>query len=218
MATATESPALPAATAEPATTTTSVSASDSPYELTVDVFARMAEQGLFPRERRVYLEDGRLYEKMAKCKAHDSVGAGVIRALARRLPEGWSLWAESTIKLDERNAPLPDFSVIRPGDLVGRVDCERYPDPRDAAILIEVAVSSLRKDLTVALEKYARAGVPAYWVIDVLGRRILAHSEPRMEDGRGIYGKAETYQAGQTIPLVLDGQPVAQIPFDEILR
>ena len=191
---------------------------DVPYDLTIDLFSRMAESGLMPQDRRIFLLDGRLYEKMAKTKAHGSVGAAVTRAVDRRLPDDWSLWPESTIVLDPTNAPLPDFAVVRSGNLLGRATPERYPEAGDVGLLIEVAVTSLRADLTTALEQYARAGIPAYWVVDVLGRRILVHTEPRVVDGKGEYARVETYRPGQSLPLVLDGQEVARIPFDELLR
>jgi Uma2 family endonuclease len=193
-------------------------AADVPYDLTIDVFSRMVESDLIPRDRQVFLSNGRLYEKMAKTKAHGSVGAAINRAVARRLPQDWSLWPESTIVLDPTNAPLPDFAVVRSGDLVGRATPDRYPGPGDIGLLIEVAVTSLHADLTTALEQYARASIPVYWVVDVLGRRILVHTEPRIVDGRGEYARVETYRPGQSLPLVLDGQEVARIPFDELLR
>jgi Uma2 family endonuclease len=191
---------------------------DVPYDLTIDVFSRLVESGLIPQDRRVYLFNGRLYEKMAKTKAHGSIGAAVTRAVDRRLPDGWSLWPESTIVLGPTNAPLPDFAVVRSGDLLGRATPDRYPGPGDVGLLIEVAVTSLHDDLTTALEQYARASIPVYWVIDVLGRRILVHTEARVVDGRGQYAHVETYRPGQSLPLVLDGQEVARIPFDELLR
>ena len=193
-------------------------AADAPFDLTIDLFSRMVESGLIPRDRRVYLHHGRLYEKMARTKAHGSVEAAVTRAVDRRLPEAWSLWPESTIVLDPSNAPLPDFAVIRSGDLVGRVAPDRYPGPQDVGILIEIAVTSLRDDLTSTLEQYARALIPTYWVVDVAGRRILVHSEPRVVEGRGEYAKVETYRPGQTVPLVLEGQEVARVPFEDLLR
>jgi Uma2 family endonuclease len=189
----------------------------APYDLTIDVFSRMVEMGLIPRERRVYLHDGRLYEKMAKTKAHGSVGGRVNMSVARRLPAGWEIWPESTVVLDPTHAPLPDFAVIRDSEQVHGADPARYPEPVDVGLLIEVAVTSLRDDLTTSLELYARASIPAYWVIDVRGRRILVHTEPRVVDGIGIYGRLETYRSGQELPLVLDGREVAHIPFDEIL-
>lgn len=189
-----------------------------PFDLTVEIFARMVEDGLIPRERRVFLRDGRLFEKMAKSKAHGAIGAAITMNLVPRLPEGWSLWPESTIALDETNAPLPDFAIVRADDLLGLAEADRYPGPGDIGLLIEIAVTSLRDDLTTALEQYARALIPAYWVVDVRGGRILVHHEPRVVEGRGEYARMEIYRPGQAIPLVLGGQEVAQIPFEEILR
>jgi Uma2 family endonuclease len=193
-------------------------AADVPYDLTIDLFSRMVESGLIPQDRRVFLRNGRLYEKMAKTRAHGSVGASINMTLAPRLPAGWSLWPESTIVLGPTNAPLPDFAVIRSGNLLGRVAPDRYPEPGDVGLLIEIVMKSLHDDLRTALEEYARASIPAYWVVDVPGRRILAHTEPRVVEGRGEYARVETYRPGQALPLVLDGEEVARIPFDELLR
>ncbi len=206
MATVTEAPA--------SRSSTSVTA----FDLTVDLFGRMVESGLMPRGRRIFLRDGRLYEKMAKTKAHGYVGAAVNRAVGRRLPDGWDLWPESTIVLDPANAPLPDFAVIRGGSPLDYASPERYPGPGDVGLVIEVAVTSLRDDLTVALESYARALIPVYWVVDVQGRRILVYSEPRTVEERGEYVRSETYRAGESLPLTLDGREAARVPFDEILR
>ncbi len=131
-----------------ATTTSppSVRPADVPYDLTIGVFSRMIEAGLIPRERRVHLHEGRLYEKRTKSRAHGAVGAAITMSLAPRLPEGWSLWPESTIALDDTNAPLPDFAVVHAADLIGRVAADRYPGPGDVGLLIEVAVTSLMLD------------------------------------------------------------------------
>lgn len=79
-------------------------------------------------------------------------------------------------------------------------------------------VSSLRQDLTVSLDHYARAQIPVYWVVDVDGRRVLVHAEPRVVDGRGGYARVETCLAGHDVPLELDGQVVARVPLDELVR
>ena len=149
---------------------------------------------------------------MAKTKAHGFVGAAINLTLMRWLPPGWCLWPESTIVLDPTNAPLPDFAVIRGADPLDFATANRYPGPGDVGIVIEVAVSSVREDLTTALELYARAMIPVYWVVDVPGRRIVVHSEPRVVEGRGEYARVMTYRSGETLPLVLDGQEVAASP------
>ncbi len=204
MATVTEAPPPPVPT------------TDAPFDLTIDVFARMVEADLIPRDRRVYLRDGRLFEKMAKTKAHGWAGAALTMTLVRRLPAGWSVWPESTVVLDPRNASLPDFAVIRgasaglrhPRSLSGTAGC-RSPD-RDRR-----HQPARRPDHGAGA--VARALIPAYWVVDVLGRRILVHAEPRVVAGRGAYARLETYGPGQTVPVVLDGQEVARIPYEDLL-
>ena len=208
---------MPAATATKAVPP-QTPAADVPYDLTIDLFSRMVESGLIPRDRRVFLLKGRLYEKMAKTRAHGYVGAAINMALVPQLPPGWGLWPESTIVLDPTNAPLPDLTVIRGASPLDFATANRYPDPGDVGLLIEIAVTSLRDDLTTGLERYARASIPVYWVVDVPGRRILVHTKPRIVGGRGEYARVETYRPGQALPLVLDGQEIARIPFDELLR
>lgn len=116
------------------------------------------------------------------------------------------------------NAPLPDFAVVRGASPLDYSAPERYPGPGDVGLLIEIAVTSLRDDLTTVLEQHARAGITASWVVDVPGRRILVHTGPRVVDGRGEYARVETYRPGQALPLVLDGREAARVPFDEPLR
>jgi Uma2 family endonuclease len=201
-----------------AAATTPATPSCLPFDLTIDLVTQMTEAGLLPYDRRLFLRDGRLYEKMAKSKAHGYVGAAVTMTLVPRLPQGWGLWPESTLVLDPTNAPLPDFAVIRGYSPLDFASPQRYPSPTDVGLLIEVAVSSLQDNLTVSLEKYARAMIPCYWVIDVAGQRLLVHSDPQVTDGRGEYARVETYRPGQSVPLVLDGREVGMIPLNEFLR
>lgn len=84
--------------------------------------------------------------------------------------------------------------------------------------MIEIAVSSLREDLSTALELYARAMIPVYWVLDVPGRPVLIHHEPRAVEGRGAYTRVEILHAGESLPIVLDGREASRVPVEEILR
>lgn len=189
-----------------------------PFDMTVELFDRIVEAGLLPRDRPIFLWDGKLCEKMAKTRAYVSIGGSVTMVLARALPEGWTLVPEGTVVLGERSALLPDFLVIRTGELVGLREPPRYPGPMDVGIVIEIAVTSLKTDLSDFLEACARAGIPVYWVVDVLGKRVLVHSEPTTIENRGQYGKVEIIGPGGQIPLVLDGSKVAEIHFDAIMK
>jgi Uma2 family endonuclease len=52
--------------------------------------------------------------------------------------------------------------------------------------VIEVAVSSQRRDLMVKAPKYAAAGVRVYLVVDLDARRVIEHTDPR----NGVYRSA----------------------------
>ncbi|MEO6809231.1 MAG: Uma2 family endonuclease [Isosphaeraceae bacterium] len=188
-----------------------------PFDLMTDVFFQMIELGLIPTKSRVYLWNGRIYEAMAKIVPHAVFSVMIHQALNRRLPSGRLLWPENPIRLNERSAPMPDIAVVR-GEPYDYLRASRHPGAADIGMLIEISVTSLPKDLGEKREQYAQAFVPVYWVADVLGRRILVHTEPGIEDGRGRYGRVEPFGPGQSIPLVLDGRELDRIPYEEFLR
>lgn len=90
------------------------------------------------------------------------------------------------------NEPQPDTVVLRQAitELKGR-----RPGPGDVAMVIEIADSSILLDTTVKAGLYARAGIPEYWVLDVPGRRLLAHREP---DG-AVYRSIAAYSEDEPI-------------------
>ena len=51
--------------------------------------------------------------------------------------------------------------------------------PAGAELVVEVAVSSQRRDLLVKAPRYAAAGVPVYLVVDLDARRVIEHTDPR---------------------------------------
>jgi Uma2 family endonuclease len=58
----------------------------------------------------------------------------------------------------------------------------RDDHPTYALLIIELAESSLKKDLGLKAKLYARAGIPDYWVVDLNERTIVVHRTP--EAGR----------------------------------
>jgi Uma2 family endonuclease len=109
---------------------------------------------------------------------------------------------------------LPDLALVR-----GQADDYRNqrPGPADVGLVIEVADTSLRKDLTRALEGYARAMIPVYWIINLVARRIEVYSRPVVREGVPVYESLVAYGPDDSVPLVLDGREVARIPARDIL-
>ena len=194
-------------------------AGEMPYPITSDVYFDMVERGLIPTDRRVFLWAGRLYEKMAKSKAHSAVQNAFIQALTRRLPPGLFVGSENPVRLDATHVPLPDLVLVR-GNPLDYFD-SRYPEGRDVALVVEVAVTSLSADLGPRLSRYAHAlPLTAYVVADVPHRQFLVHTAPcPADDPRG--GASDERSAigpGASLRLRLDGRDLGPIPYEEVMR
>jgi Uma2 family endonuclease len=193
---------------------------DPLYRITADDFQRMVEAGVLPADRRIYLWDGVLCEKMAKTRAHAIQQDKLNTLLVKRVPDGWYVSAENPLNLDMTKTPLPDFAIVRgsPEDYP-----ERPPRGTDAALVIEVMVTSKKKDREVHQRASAVAGVPTYWVVDVEARAVWVYTEPSPPgQGKGgapvpEYRVQTKVPAGGTLELSLPGHDPIRIDVDEIL-
>jgi Uma2 family endonuclease len=200
----------------PLTTETTPAPDVHPFDITSEMFFQMIDAGVFPPERRVFLWDGRLYERMGKTPAHATTFVRIQDRVRIVLPADWLIWPENPIAISLRDAPLPDVTIVR-GPLERYYLENRHPQVGEIGLIVEVAVSSLPKDLALRAEKYARALVPNYWVADVQGHGIIEHRGPRIIDGVGSYAHVQPRPRSESIPLILDGQEVALIPVAELI-
>ena len=152
-------------------------------------------------QQRTELVEGELINKMGKGLPH-------VRALV--LLHEWLL----AIFGRRRVVPEPSIDVF-PEDnptsepepdliVVSReiTDFTENPKPRDLLLVIEIADSSLYVDLTTKAGLYARAGIVDYWVLDIAGRRMIVHRDPR----RGQYTSIVTYGPDDRVaPLAAPG-------------
>ena len=205
MSTVQEPPALASETGQPASELI-------PFQFTAVAFDQMIEAGIFPRDDRVELWDGRIYAKMAQTQAHAAAGINVTMTLPRFLPPGWCLSPENPVALGPKETPLPDFAVLRGR---GNDYRSRRPVPANVGVLVELSMSSLRPDTGVRLTGYARANIPVYWVLNLIENVILVFERPVPTEGR--YESMRTYAVGQAVPLRLGGILVAEIPALDLL-
>ena len=64
--------------------------------------------------------------------------------------------------------PEPDIAIVRLPE--SRYD-EHHPYPEDIYWLVEVANTSLKKDLELKKSIYAAANIQEYWVLDLAGKK-----------------------------------------------
>ena len=70
-----------------------------------------------------------------------------------------------------------------------------YPGPSDLVLVAEVADTTLAFDLSTKAALYARAGIGEYWVVDVAGRSLTTHRDPRA----GVYQSVVRYAADESV-------------------
>jgi len=160
-------------------------APDQIRPLRVEEYMRLVEAGVFEDEK-VELLDGVVVKMSAQGPKHLELVTFMTRLLARRLPDDYAVVPQCTHRLSEYSAPEPDFAVVTARSV-------RAHASETAAWLIEVAVSSIRKDLGLKARLYAEAGVAEYWVVDANINSVVVHLEPSRDGYRSIttYGRLD---------------------------
>lgn len=78
--------------------------------------------------------------------------------------------------VDRGNVFDPDFMLLNPRQLSYR---KELPSPTDVALLVEVSVASLNRDLDVKLPIYAAHVILEYWIADVDRDVLIVHRQPQ---------------------------------------
>ena len=137
-------------------------------------YDEMIKAGIFGPEERVELIEGEIVEMSPQDPPH-SVGVLVVEeALRRAFPVGFHVRAQLPLALDDDSEPEPDLAVVR-GDIRDYV----ANHPATAVLIVEVAHSTLDYDRRRKARIYARAGIPEYWIVNVLERVVEVYREPR---------------------------------------
>lgn len=173
------------------------------HRFSLDEYHQLIESGGFDDRTRVELIDGLIVEMSPKSPQHENVLAWLAERFWDAVDQArYQVRVAAALTL-ERSEPEPDLIVIDR-------DAPRPYHPATATLVIEVSVSSLRRDLIRKQELYARAQVPEYWVADVDGRRVVVHRQPR----EGAYEQVSEARAGDT--LRSQALPAVELSVDEL--
>lgn len=136
-------------------------------------YERLVEAGVFEDER-VELLRGVLVEMSPQGGPHAGSTARIANLLIRALGDDIEVRTHSPLRAGEDSMPEPDVAVV------SKMPIGEHPTK--AFLVVEVAESSLRKDRTIKAPIYAETVVPEYWIVDLAGRAVEVHTDPR--DGR----------------------------------
>ena len=121
--------------------------------------------------KRTELIRGVVIEKTCKSPLHSSIAKILYDHLLTELPPEWSVRQDQPLTLRD-SEPEPDIAIVR-----GTVDDYRAHHPSTAALVVEIAISSIGLDHgKIAL--YAEAGVEEYWIIVPSQCAVEVHRQP----------------------------------------
>ncbi len=186
--------------------------SDPIWRLTVDQYHEMIRTGILTEDDPVELLEGWLVAKMPKKPRHTLATELTREAFVGILPSGWFTNAQEPITTDD-SEPEPDVTVAR-GERRDYLD--RHPGPNDIALIVEVSDTTLQRDRSLKKRVYARAGIPVYWIVNLVETRIEAYAAPSGPTEEPDYLECREYAAGDEIPVLLDGNEIGRLAVGEL--
>ena len=136
-----------------------------------------------PEAPRCEVLDGALIVISPQRKFHSVAMGKLFNALYAAAPEGWQVTQEMTVRIDEWNRAEPDLVVAYPG-VAENPDRTSY-EPDEVALAVEIqSPESAFQDRVSKPKKYARAGIPHYWLIDDVKGAAIVHVFALQKAGR----------------------------------
>lgn len=166
-----------------------------PRLFSVAEFNRMEAAGVFHPEERLELIEGTILTMSPKGIKHAACNDKAARYLETLVGKRAIIRNQNPIQIGEFSEPQPDLVVAAP---VPDKYFEHHPTPSEIFLVMEISSSSLSYDLGMKSKLYAHAGIPEYFIINLIDNQLI----DLREAGPDGYHKQHTYIAGQTFQLV----------------
>jgi Uma2 family endonuclease len=175
-------------------------------------YDRLVELGIFAGER-LELLDGLLAVREPQGSSHAATVGQIGEALRSAFGAGRHTRLQAPLALDDDSEPEPDVAVV-----AGEYRDYVSGHPSTAALVVEVADSSLGLDRRLKVGLYARAALPEYWIANLVEGVLEVHREPHPEPETAygwVYRSVEILRPPASVtPL---GAPGSLIPVADLL-
>jgi len=145
------------------------------HRINVAQFHLMLAAGVLTENDRIELIDGEMRDMPPIGPTHNGCTGALLMRFASTLADRAFVTSQGPLALDHRSELYPDLLVLKPRDDLYQTG---HPSAEDVLLLIEVSDSTLNYDRKTKLPKYARAGVPLYWIVDVQHKSIHEYQDP----------------------------------------
>lgn len=182
---------------------------------TLDEYHSLIEAGFFDEDERVELLEGVLVSTSPIYPPHANAVDLLLLIFSSLLTQGGiRLRVQAPISIvDSESEPEPDLILLKD---MGAAFAERHPGPSEVFLLVEVAESSLSIDRSKKGALYAQAGIPEYWIWNLVDDVLEVYRDPRSpSSGEALYQTKLTLSQGMTVaPLAF---PDFHVAVDELL-
>jgi Uma2 family endonuclease len=168
-------------------------------------YDKMIDAGILGEDERVELVGGTILATSPEGSEHAGTIELCADVLRRAFGGGFTVRVQHPIVIDPDGEPQPDLAVV-----AGGPRAHLGAHPRTAALIVEVAASSLAYDRGAKSRLYAGAGLPEYWIVNLIDRLVEVHREP---SARG-YRRVEILASGMIVPV---GAPAAPVEISSLL-
>jgi Uma2 family endonuclease len=165
----------------------------------VEEYHRLINENFFRSDERFELLDGYITPKMSHNPPNDAAVNRARRRIERALPAEWIVRVQSAITTAD-SEPEPDIAVVR-GDDDDYVS--HHPGPADLALVVEVANTTLASDRGPKLMAYARAGILAYWIINLDEAQLEVFTTPDI--AAASFAPPRILKGSDTVTIAMDG-------------
>ncbi len=161
------------------------------FKWSIDDWHELVNSGVLA-QRRVELLEGEIIEMSPEGPMHSSTNYSVVEYFRKILQDSAIVREAHPITLDN-SEPEPDIAIVH----YPHTDYfTRHPYPQDVYWLVEISNRTLKLDLEKKSVTYARNGILEYWVIDLVNKQLIVHTQPKTNS----YGQIKTITKGKISP------------------
>ncbi len=135
----------------------------------------MAEVGILKEDDRVELIDGEIIPMTPIGPQHAACVDWLTRLLIQRVSADIVVHVQNPLQLTNNAELYPDLALLRPKANRYR---DRAPCPEDVLLVIEVSDTSLETDRSDKVPRYAEAGIPEVWLVDLNRQEVHIFRDP----------------------------------------
>lgn len=176
---------------------------EQPFEFDADIYEDLARAGAFEKAGRIELLEGVIFRLSPHAIPHMRAKSEIVFRLRDALlasAPNLRVDFEGSVRISRTSVPAPDIIVWDGLATTG------FVDGAAVRLLVEVADTTLARDLVRKARLYAIAKVPEYWVVDVNGGIVhrFSNSDGENYQDRAVFRCRERIESVTVAGVAID--------------